>query len=332
VISGAAKGDKGAGNQIAKPIVERMTPKDQEICNKYNICKWHAVCGDCKFGTKCRNQHMSEVERKAKGLSFTVSSEKEDMPAGSSENDVLVDLLNEECTLTNAERINPGHNADGQAFHGQFGGLGFFAIGVNTEITDEIEQIVFDVDTEYNDPESYADDMRTTMSADDMNFPLDADAMNDDDAMNDADALDADDMIIVLDADEMREEAVEEYNAVEAYADRLEAQGSKCNKKIRRDSLPKMKKRADKKQQKQQTLRMREERREFTAGGVMAEVDHDIIHTAMDDNNVAEDRMPAEITMPEQQNVIVEVLDMLVGKMSWGFMVYGEYPRDIPEV
>jgi hypothetical protein len=108
---------------------------------------------------------------------------------------------------------------------------------VNTEITDEIEQIVFDVDAEYNDPEAYADDMRTVMSADDMTFPLDADAMND------ADAMSADDMLIALDADEMREEAVEEYNAAEAYADRLEAQGSKCNKQIlrRRDSLPKMK-------------------------------------------------------------------------------------------
>ena len=147
---------------------------------------------------------MSEAERKAVGLSFAVSSEKEDMPAGSSENDVLVDLLNEQCTLTNAERINPGHNADGQAFHGQFGGLGFFAIGVDTEITDEIEQIAFDVDAEYNDPEANADDMRTAMNADDMNFPLDADDMNDADAMSD------DDMLIALDADEMREEAVQE--------------------------------------------------------------------------------------------------------------------------
>jgi hypothetical protein len=44
-----------------------------------------------------------------------------------------------------------------------------------------------------------------------------------------------------------------------------------------------MKKQADKKQQKQQTMWMREERREFTTGVVMGEVDHDIIHTAMDD-------------------------------------------------
>ena len=93
---------------------------------------------------------MSEAERKAKGLSFAVSSEKEDMPAGSSENDVLVDLLNEQCTLTNAERINPGHTADGQAFHGQFGGLGFFALEVDTKITDEIEQIVFSLDAEWS--------------------------------------------------------------------------------------------------------------------------------------------------------------------------------------
>ena len=139
---------------------------------------------------------MSEAERKAKGLSFAVRSEKEDMPAGSSENDVLVDLLNEQCTLTNAERINSGHTADGQAFHGQFGGLGFFAIGVDTEITEETEQIAFDVDAEYNDPEDNADDMHTAMSAEDMNFPLDADAMNDADAMSD------DDMLMALDADD----------------------------------------------------------------------------------------------------------------------------------
>jgi vacuolar-type H+-ATPase subunit E/Vma4 len=95
--------------------------------------------------------------------------------------------------------------------------------------------------------------------------------------------MSADDMLIALDADEMREEPVEEYNAAEAYADRLEAQGTKGNKQIRRDSLAKMKKQADKKQQKQQTMWMREERREFTTGVVMGEVDHDIIHTAMDD-------------------------------------------------
>ena len=62
-------------------MAEKMTPKDQEICAKHNICKWHVVYGDCKFGSSCKNLHMSVKERKEKGLSFAARSEKELPPS-----------------------------------------------------------------------------------------------------------------------------------------------------------------------------------------------------------------------------------------------------------
>ncbi len=254
VVSGAAKGDKVAGSQ---PMAEKMTPKDQEICNKHNICKWHAMYGDCKFGALCRSMHLSAAERKTKELSFAVSSDKEELPTGSSENDVLVDLLNEQCNLTNAERIIPGRTAHGEAFHGQFGGLGFFALEVDTIITEETEQIVYTGEYTMRVDEIRADDMHIALDADDMHIAMDADNMRN--------ALDADDMHIAMDADDMPialdvvntpialddeikgvmeipvrknakmddAEAVEEYNAPEAYAERLEARGSKRKKQVR---------------------------------------------------------------------------------------------------
>ncbi len=52
-------GNKATGKQIARPMTEKMKPKDQEICKKHDICKWHAMYGDCKFGTLCRSSHLS---------------------------------------------------------------------------------------------------------------------------------------------------------------------------------------------------------------------------------------------------------------------------------
>ena len=128
VVSGAAKEDKAADSQIARPMAEKMTPKDQEICNKHNICKWHAVYGDCKFGPSCRSLHLSAAERKTKGLSFAVSPDKEDLSSRRSENGIVVDLLNGCCDLADAERIIAEPTAHGEAFHGQFGAFGFFAL------------------------------------------------------------------------------------------------------------------------------------------------------------------------------------------------------------
>jgi hypothetical protein len=106
-----------------------------------------------------------------------------------------VDLLNEQCNLTNAERIIPGRTAHGEAFHGQFGGLGFFALEVDTIITEETEQIVYTGEYTMRVDEIRADDMHIALDADDMHIAMDADNMRN--------ALDADDMHIAMDADDM---------------------------------------------------------------------------------------------------------------------------------
>jgi hypothetical protein len=105
---------------------------------------------DCKFGADCRGLHLSAEERK-KGLSFSaVSSEKEDQNSPNSKSSggrpgegLLVDLLNDFCELTEAGVINAESTARGEAFHGQFGAFGFFAIEEVTRITEEAEQIVY---------------------------------------------------------------------------------------------------------------------------------------------------------------------------------------------
>ncbi len=43
VVPGADKAEKAAGGQTARPMVGKMTPKDQEICNQNNICERHAI-------------------------------------------------------------------------------------------------------------------------------------------------------------------------------------------------------------------------------------------------------------------------------------------------
>jgi hypothetical protein len=63
VVSDTVQGDKATVKQITTPMTEKMTPNDQEICKKHNICKLHAVYGDCKFGTLCRSSYLSETER-----------------------------------------------------------------------------------------------------------------------------------------------------------------------------------------------------------------------------------------------------------------------------
>ncbi len=181
-----------------------------------------------------------------------------------------------------------------------------------------------------------ADNMHIVMDADDTHIAMDADnahiamdANNTHSAMNAYDihiamgddnmhmavevvnmnvALDDDDML----ADDMHAEAVEEYHTPEDYAERLEAQGSKRDKQVRRDSLAKMTKRWNKMLQKRRTVCIRKERLEFTAGVVMGDVDDDIMHIAMDATNLADERMPAEITMTEQHNEIMGVMETLI--------------------
>ena len=92
-------------------------------------------------------------------------------------------------------------------------------------------------------------------------------------------AMDDDDML----ADDMHAEAVEKYHTPEDYAERLEAQGRKRDKQVRRDSLAKMTKRWNKMLQKRRTVCMRKER-----------------------------RMSAEITMTEQDNEIMGVMETLI--------------------
>ena len=173
VVSGAAMEDEAAGSQIARPMAEKMTPKDQEICNKHNICKWHAVYGGCKFGPSCRSLHLSAAERKTKGLSFVVSSDKEDLSSRRSENGIVVDLFNGCCDLADAERIIAEPTAHGEAFHGQFGAFGFFALD--------------------------ADDMHIALDADEMPIALDV--------VNVPIALDADNMLIGLEPSRFRHHA-----------------------------------------------------------------------------------------------------------------------------
>jgi hypothetical protein len=159
-----------------------------------------------------------------------------------------------------------------------------------------------------------ADDTHIVMDADNAHIAMDADnthsAMNADDidiamgndnmhmaveVVNMNIAMDDDDML----ADDMHAEVVEEYRTPEDYAERLEAQGRKRDKQVRRDTLAKMTKRWNKMLQKRRTVCMRKERLEFTAGVVMGDVDDDIMHIAMDATNMADERMSAEITMTE---------------------------------
>jgi hypothetical protein len=91
VVSGAEKADKAAGAKVGKTMAD-MSTKDKEICEKNNICKWFAYYGDCKYGAQCRNVHMSEKDRKQKGLSFTARPEEKHAP---SESTLMRELLNE---------------------------------------------------------------------------------------------------------------------------------------------------------------------------------------------------------------------------------------------
>jgi hypothetical protein len=290
--------------------------------------------------------------RKTKGLSFTVSCDKDDLPSKNSEHEIMVDLLNGCCDLADVERIVSEPTDHGEDFHGQFGGLGFFALEMGMIITEETEQIVYTVeyamcvdevcvenvhialdaddthialDTGDMHIALDADDMRIVIGSDDMHIELDDGDMNialdvddvhitiDADDMHialdtddkhielDTDdihiSLDVDDMHITLDADDVHitmgaddmhnalDDAVvvDEYNIPESYAKRLEAQDSKRERQVHRDSLAKVTKRWNKMLQKRHTVYMRKERLGFTAGVVMGEVDDDIMQIAMDD-------------------------------------------------
>ncbi len=111
VVSDTVQGDKATVKQITTPMTEKMTPKDQEICKKHNICKLHAMYDDCKFGTLCRSSCMSEAERKTKGLRFAVH-------CADSEHEIIMDLLSGCCDLADAERIVAEPTVHGEAFHG----------------------------------------------------------------------------------------------------------------------------------------------------------------------------------------------------------------------
>jgi hypothetical protein len=69
---------------------------------------------------------VSEAERKTKGLNFPVSSEREYLTSTSSENGLVVDLLNYCCDLTDAERLRAEPTDHDEAFHGQSGARRFF--------------------------------------------------------------------------------------------------------------------------------------------------------------------------------------------------------------
>jgi hypothetical protein len=144
VISGAEKGDKAAG---AKKTMADMSTKDKEICEENNICKWFALFGDCKFGAQCRNKHVSEKERKKKGLSFSARPEEKHTP---NESSLVTQLLNECCEITNAAPISDDNRGGGETFVSQFG-LGFFSLDANTVFTDEDQQIIDQVNQELAD-------------------------------------------------------------------------------------------------------------------------------------------------------------------------------------
>ena len=196
VVSDAVQGDKATGKQITRTMAEKMTPKDQETCKKHNICKWHAMYGDCKFGTLCRSSHLSAAERKAKGLSFAVSCAEDDLPRKNSEHEIMMDLLNGCCDLADAERIVAEPTAHGEAFHGQCGGLGFFALEMGTIITEETEQIIYSVEYEMRVDEVRAENMHIAMAADNVHIAIDADNIHI--------VMAADDMHIAMDADNAR--------------------------------------------------------------------------------------------------------------------------------
>jgi hypothetical protein len=154
----ADKAEKEAGEQTARPMTGKITPKDQEICNENNVCKWHAITVR-RLQTWGRLQGMPAVCSKLpvgrgmeeKRLSFSaVSSEKEDENSPNSKSSggrpgdgLLVDLLNDFCELTGAGLSNTESTSRGEAFHGQFGAFGLFAIKEVTRITEEAEQIIY---------------------------------------------------------------------------------------------------------------------------------------------------------------------------------------------
>ena len=129
----------------------------------------------------------------------------------------------------------------------------------------------------------------------------------------------------------------------EACFEQLEDQGNKRARKVRKraeaawDSLAKMTKRWNKMLLKQRTVRMRKVRLEYAKGLLMDQVDAEnrqfpmiaLDNTRMTDwlemlvrqtadipeaDAVEECNMPAEITMPDQDDVIKGVMEMLVRK------------------
>jgi hypothetical protein len=95
VVSDTVQGDQATVKQITTPMTEKMTPKDQEIWKKHNICKLHAMYADCKFGTLCRSSYLSEAERKTKGLRFAAHTDSEhEIMMDFSMDDVISQTLN----------------------------------------------------------------------------------------------------------------------------------------------------------------------------------------------------------------------------------------------
>jgi len=78
----------------------------------------------------------------------------------------MMDLLNGCCDLADAERIVAEPTAHGEAFQGQYGGLGFFTLEMGTIITEETEQIIYSVEYEMRVDEVRAENMHIAMDAD----------------------------------------------------------------------------------------------------------------------------------------------------------------------
>jgi len=266
VISGAEKVDKAAG---AKKTMADMSTKDKEICEEHNICKWFALFGDCKFGAQCRNKHVSEKERKKKGLSFSARPEEKHTP---NESSLVTELLNECCEITDAAPISDDNRGGGETFVSQFG-FGFFSLDANTVFTDEHQQIIDQVNQELAD-ESVAD---MEHDAKDLIMALDYDDMPNG-MMDNAEEVEAYnipvEMTLAMDNDSLPDEDVEEYYDP-YYAEQMEDQGSARSKPARTNDHKDMIKRGHKLQQKRRTVCMNQEKQGLTDRVEMRDVYED---------------------------------------------------------